>query len=377
MKIRKLNRRDRIEWVLDYYAGPKRIRKWFKSKALADAERENILGQQKQCGADWIDLTAEERNEVMSVYSEAKREQVSLRQIWEAFKNGKLEATPLQRWTLRQAVDATIAADIKRKGIKDDYTKSLEQYLKLFIAGRSEIFVDKITKAHIDEWFSKRNEPATTRNSNLGRLGSMFKVCWQHEAIRDRPDRRVQSLKIISKTPVIFTAEQAKKVLEICTAKTPEVLPYIVLGMFAGVRPEETEKLRWRDVHLKLGKIVIEDAAAKTDQRRTITLHPTAIAWLKTFKQGQADDLIAPSQSTIKRKRKKIREAMGWESWPQDILRKTAASYLAQHHQDVPAVALMLGNSERILKKNYLDMVTAERDCKKFLALKPKKKGSR
>ena len=62
---------------------------------------------------------------------------------------------------------------------------------------------------------------------------------------------------------------------------------------------------------------------------------------------------------------------MGFESWPQDILRKTAASFLAQHHQNVPTVAMMLGNSERILKKNYLDMITAERDCKKFWALKP------
>ena len=201
----------------------------------------------------------------MGVYSEALKQNISLRQIWEDIKNGKLEATPLKRWTLRQAVDATVAADIKRKGIKDDYTKSVEQYLNLFISGRAEMFVDKITKAHIDEWFSQREEPATTRNSNLGRLGSMFKVCWQHEVIKDRPDKRVASLKIISKTPVIFTAEQAKKVLEICTAKTPDVLPYIVLGMFAGIRPEETEKLRWQDVHLRLGKIVIEDAAAKTD----------------------------------------------------------------------------------------------------------------
>ena len=58
MKIRKLTRRDRIEWVLDYYAGPKRVRKWFKSKSLAEAERENINGQKKQCGSDWIDLSA-------------------------------------------------------------------------------------------------------------------------------------------------------------------------------------------------------------------------------------------------------------------------------------------------------------------------------
>jgi hypothetical protein len=37
MKIRKLERRKRAEWLVDYYEGPRRIRKWYESKALAEA----------------------------------------------------------------------------------------------------------------------------------------------------------------------------------------------------------------------------------------------------------------------------------------------------------------------------------------------------
>src|SRR5689334_17263372 len=62
MKIRRLNRRDRAEWVLDYYEAGKRIRRWFRSKALAEAEADALKDQKRTCGEAWTDLSPADRS---------------------------------------------------------------------------------------------------------------------------------------------------------------------------------------------------------------------------------------------------------------------------------------------------------------------------
>jgi hypothetical protein len=108
MKVRRLDRRDkgytRIEWLLDYYEGPKRIRKWYKSKGEADGAMDEIKAQHKVAGQSWIELSPEQRNELLTIYGEAAREGISLRTVWDAYKSGKLDAAPMQRRALAQSL---------------------------------------------------------------------------------------------------------------------------------------------------------------------------------------------------------------------------------------------------------------------------------
>jgi integrase len=137
--------------------------------------------------------------------------------------------------------------------------------------------------------------------------------------------------------------------------------------MFAGIRPEELVALNWSAVDLKGATVNIGAEISKVRKQRIVPLHKTAVAWLKTldFKPEQP---IAPPPVTLKRHRRALRKVLG--KWPQDVLRHTAASYLLCHHKDAPAVALMLGNSVRILELNYKTPV-AEKDCKAFWSLTP------
>src|SRR6188474_1559333 len=103
MKVRCLDRRDKgyskLEWLLDYYEGPKRIRKWYKSKAQAEAAMADLKQQHRETGQSWVQLSPEDRNGLMSIYAEAKREGIALRTVWEAYKTGKLDAAPMKRRT--------------------------------------------------------------------------------------------------------------------------------------------------------------------------------------------------------------------------------------------------------------------------------------
>ncbi len=370
MKTRKLNRRHRTEFVLDYYAAGRRVRKWFRSRVFAEAEASALKEQKRVCGEAWTDLSPAERSDIMLLMEEARREGVTLRQVWEAFKTGKLDTAPLQRRTLRQAVEETIAAK-QMENLRDRYIVELGNYLWKFTTGRSEMFVDRVTVADIEKWFDERGEALSTRRSNLGRLGSLFDVCWRRGYIKENPCLRVTPPKLDEEPPVILTPDEAKALLKVCHKSMRRMVPYVALGMFGGIRPEELEKLTWGDVDMDRGTVKIDAAASKVRRRRTVTLHPTALAWLKTCQAGRPDSPITPQSSTLRRDRRALADKAG-VVWQQDILRHSAGSYLLALHQDAGKVAFSLGNSARILEKHYKDIVTAD-GCMAFWALVPEK----
>jgi len=372
MKVRKLDRRatdpryKRVEWVLDYYAGGKRVRRWFKSRSEAEAELISLKNQKRNCGEAWVDLEPTDRADLMTIYSEAKAEGISLRTVWEAYKTGKLDAAPMQRRTLTQAIAETMEAK-RSENLRERYLGDLEAYLTRFAAGRGEMFIDKIGVAEIEKWFAERGEALTTRKSNLGRLGSMFDVCWRRGYLRENPIFRISSPKIDHGTPERFTADEAKALL-LEAQQRPASLGYFVLAMFAGIRPEELTALKWACVDLKSKLVRIEGEQSKVRHHRDVPLHGTCVAWLKTVERDP-EAFIAPPEVTLRRHRRALRDKLG--KWPQDVLRHTAASFLVELHTKKELVAKWLGNSERTLDKNYLSKVTPK-ECEQFWALTPK-----
>ena len=372
MKVRKVDRRKydprykSPQWVLDYYEGRKRVRIAYPSKAQAEVAMSNLKDQHKAVGEGWINLTAPQRNELMSIYSEAEIAKVSLRTVWEAYKSGKLDVVPMERRMLKDAIKETMQAK-RTENLRERYLGDLEAYLNRFAAGRTEMFIDKVSVADIENWFEARGEALTTRKSNLGRLGSMFDVCFRRGYIKDNPIARIASPKLDKGTPERLTAAEAKTLLiEACTR--PASLGYFVLSMFAGIRPEELCVLKWSCVDLGAKLVRIEGVQSKVRHYRDVPLHDTCVAWLKTIER-ESDSTIAPPEITLRRHRRALRDKLG--RWPQDVLRHTAASFLVELHTKKEFVAKWLGNSERTLDKNYLSKISPK-ECKEFWALTPR-----
>src|SRR6202040_4279848 len=64
------------------------------------------------------------------------------------------------------------------------------------------------------------------------------------------------------------------------------LLPYLVFGFFAGIRPDgELQKLEWDDVKLTEKTIVIRPEVSKTNQRRFPKISANAAAWIEAYRQ--------------------------------------------------------------------------------------------
>jgi integrase len=86
--------------------------------------------------------------------------------------------------------------------------------------------------------------------------------------------------------PFPLTVEEAQLLLN---AAEPSVLPFIAIGMFAGLRSAERNELNWKDVHLGVAEPYIGLSAkiAKTGRRRIVPIQPSLMAFLAPFAKSE------------------------------------------------------------------------------------------
>jgi hypothetical protein len=107
----------------------------------------------------------------------------------------------------------------------------------------------------------------------------------------------------------------------------------------------------------------------KVRQRRVVYPHATAMLWLKRAKERKAELPIA--RQPRRRAIRGLRTLLGFEKWPKDVTRHSAASYWLAETSTAAQIASALGHSEGVLRKNYLALVT-KTEAQKFWKLKPK-----
>ena len=376
VRLKKWSIQGEQRWVVEWTLAGKRTRRYFRTKKQAESEAANVNEQFKGSGDVWMGLTAAERGEILAVWDEVRTKGLRLRQVWEDYKRLPVAIAPTGN-PLRTAIDEVIQAKVQAKR-RQRYVDSLQAYLGKFAEGREQLPVDQITSTEIEQWFAGRKEAAPTQASNLGRLSALFSFCVRRGYCAKNPCDSVERVSADKRPPPILSVKAAKRLLFTCRWKAPRLLPYLTLGLLAGVRPEEMEKqppgdvqipspLTWGDINLTKGRVRIE--RTKVRWMRIVELHPTAVAWLKVCAPGKRTDPICPGKTTLRRLRRKLRDLCRLGKWHQDVLRHTAASHLLALYQDAPKVALMLGTSVPMLLKHYRGLVDSEeaRDFWSFL----------
>ena len=241
------------------------------------------------------------------------------------------------------------------------YTDSLASYLKKFCSGRETKPICEFSLADIEEWLARYNSPYT-RQTWLNRISTLFSFAVRRGYVTSNPCDRVERVTVDKKAPQILTPAQAKEVYAAC----PTICrPYLVLALYAGIRPEETMRLNWGSINLETKTVAVE---GKTRRRRLVPLEPIAVELLSRhpLKSGP----VSPSLSTLRRWKDTVRQIIGASKFPQDLLRHTAASYLLAKYEDAGKVSMWLGNSSKILLAHYHNPVS-QADCAVFWKVQP------
>jgi integrase len=178
-----------------------------------------------------------------------------------------------------------------------------------------------------------------------------------------------------------LTAEQVKKMLEAAIADDLALLPFLVLGCFAGIRPDgELQKLEWSDIDLSDKVVTIRPEVSKTNRRRFIDLSDNAILWFDAYsrKGGQTGGKIVQySESELRAHRTANRKAAGINRWIQQSMRHTYCSSWLALHGDVNKLVLQSGHdSVDTMWRNY-HKGTPKAEAAKFWRIRPQKQAGK
>jgi len=170
--------------------------------------------------------------------------------------------------------------------------------------------------------------------------------------------------------PQVFTADQFKTAVKWLRENAKHGLAWFALSTVCGLRPEEAEKTTEAEINFKEGFIRVESQTTKIRQRRVVYPKAEAMKFLKwsldkggklpidsQVKKRMLAGMLWKSKGESKR-RTGLRKALGFDKWPKDITRHTAASYWLASDGSAAHVSEMLGHSERTLKKHYKALVT-------------------
>lgn len=145
-----------------------------------------------------------------------------------------------------------------------------------------------------------------------------------------------------------------------------DCVPAIALMLFAGIRPREVERLRWRDVDWEENVVSIAPTHSKTGGCRHVNLPPILKKILLLRRGSERIGPICPPN--WRRKWKRIRKNAGWLSaknpWRQDVLRHTFASYHLKFFRNLTRLQCEMGHgSLRLLRTRYLSMRGVTREA--------------
>lgn len=351
----------RLKFVVNYREVGKRKRKFFETSAQADSFAAYKNAQLRKSGVEGAEFPSRLREMAQECVERLSAFGKTLKDATDFFV-GHLKASE-KSCSTAALVEQLIAAK-KADGASKRYLTDLKSRLNRFARDFDGHLVATITTAQIDAWLRALETSPVSRNNFRRVLIVMFNHAVRRGYAISNPAEKTAKAKVVGETPGILNVQQTARLLEAASA---EVLPYVAIGAFAGLRRAELERMDWSDVHFDSDLIEVTAAKAKTARRRFIKMQPNLREWLLPVRKH--DGKIMPNG--FRKRFDTARTAATIEDWPDNALRHSFASYHLAHFKDAAALALEMGHTNSgTIFEHYRQLVTPK-DAERYWKIKP------
>ncbi len=355
----------RYQFVVRGKVNGKWTRKYFESKAAAVgyANTQNVEMMNK--GREGVEFPTSLR--VMAQQCEVRLSEHG-KTLADATNHylAFLEATK-RSCTATELVTELLQAKLD-DGASDRYLGDLKYRLTRFASDFNGQLVATITGAQIDDWLRSLKVAPVTRN-NFRRVLIVAFNYGKGRGYTDgkNPADTTAKAKQIKSPVGILTVEETQRLLD---AATPETLPYLAIGAFAGLRSAELARLEWRDVDLGSRLIEVTARNAKLSARRLVKIEPNLAAWIgpSYALHGAKGGRVAPTN--LRKRVEAVRRSAGLSEWKSNALRHSFGSYHLAKFNNADALALQMGNSREVIMEHYREVVKPK-DAKRYWNVKP------
>lgn len=359
--------------MVESRAGGKRARKHFKhgEKSQAEDYYNALRDQLDQVGAS--DRGRINETLLREATAAVKKLEPFGKSIGDAVDHfvAHLEAEAKRDSTPISKVAGTLLHIKAREGVSRRHLDGLTSHLRKFEDHFKDGPISTITTRDIEGWLD--NLPgvssSTTKANYRTSLSVLFNFANQRGHISANPLTGVYKPKRNSSKGYL-TPEQAECLL---THTPAEIIPAVVIMLFAGVRPDylngELSRLTWSDIRLARRIIRLDGAITKTGNSRTVEISNNLAAWLEPH--AQATGKIIESPGRFRKLWECARQDAGlYEGWPHDGTRNSFVTYHVARHGDEYKTCAQSGHDVTTLRRHYKDLADTE-DAKAYFGITP------
>jgi integrase/recombinase XerD len=250
---------------------------------------------------------------------------------------------------------------ILKEGKRPQYRRDIERVLGHFGKALREVFsergLDSPSVRTINSEITKEALESlnlTIHDFNLHRrtLNPLFNWAVQNRWMDENPLKTIPTKETPHREILSLTNLAVEALIESCDEKS---LPFFGLAIFAGIRPDEINKLTVADFNLKRGYIKVAHTVSKTHRKRFAEISTNLLDLLARHPLRDPG-LTRSAVESVRRKAEKLlreqgqkKEAQILKEWGHSIMRHTFASNFYAYHK----------NSERLIKcMGHVDLVT-------------------
>jgi len=272
-------------------------------------------------------------------------------------------------------VGAEFEKRLSNRGATIRHKRTMDSCLKKFEARFGSSRIKTLSGTEIKEWLAAiPNIKVKTQNNLLGYIRNVYGIALEKGLINEDPFQHVKSFpqsEKFEKEPTPLTPEEAKGLLD---AAEPEILPFIAIGLFAGLRTAERDELNWRDIHLSgpEPEIDLEKKISKTGRRRSVPIQPALKAFLEPYArtEGRIVPLTCNGKVSYQNAWERAVKKAGLWPWPENALRDSFVSYRYKTTGSAEITSQEAGHSVGIMFAKYQKKITKEA-ANKFWAIRP------
>ena len=358
---------------------------WFATEKEARADCADRNREREAYGSK-VNLDSEAR---LEAFRAAELLRPHGKTIMDAVRHYLTHLNQLSSSTPFSVLAAKVREEFKRRveanEVSARHAESMNETLKKLELRFGEQLVSEIRSEEVRNWLLRLPLASKTRNKHRGYAAQIFNLAVDYGYSPINPVAKIKKFneRVSEENSEIsiLSAEQTERLFR---AAKPEVIPFLTLSFFAGIRRATLERLDWSDVRFEEKRVIVPAHKGKNQKRYQVNLSENAVEWLKPHVRPSGSLLVCatatnrfskeigkPSETATRRLMLKAGEDAGL-ALPDNAGRHTFISMQVAHCESMDKTALEADTSPEKIKSNYLDLVT-KKDAKRYWEIRPGK----
>lgn len=350
----KDNPSEKHPWRIEgHRENGKRKRLFFKTKGEAETRLAQLKAIKAREGEDAANLTMEQRADAVRAMKALRGHSVTLEAVALEYVE-RMKAIDRSR-SFSDVYEELIEAK-ENDGASREHLNAMKVRLKKFREDYGDKLVAAFTSHEIDDWLRGQKLVPQTRKNYRDAIRLAFNFAISRDYCEKNPVDKVGKVKVVASPPEVFTPDEVARIMGAAASEAPEIIPFLGIGFFAGVRVAEIGRMDWKEVRLERGFLEVTAKSAKTSSRRLIDIEPNLAAWLAPYARKSGAVLVPNHRKLFEMVRRK-----SGVKWKANGMRHSFASYHLARGQNAAATAMLLGHpNTNMLYAHYRELVARE-----------------